>query len=54
MNALTFAEWLALAALAFRVPGKLEWDSKNMRFTNSAEATKLVRPVMRAGWELKL
>ena len=49
-----YAEWLALAALAFRVPGKLEWDSKNMRFTNSAEATKLVRPVMRAGWELKL
>ena len=49
-----YAEWLALAALAFRVPGKLEWDSKNMRFTNSSEATKLVRPVMRPGWELKL
>ena len=49
-----YAEWLALAAVAFRVPGKLDWDSKAMRFTNSAEATKLVRPVVRSGWELKL
>lgn len=49
-----YAEWLAMAAIAFRVPGKLEWDSKLMRFTNNAEATKLVRPVFRPGWELKL
>lgn len=48
-----YAEWLALAALAFQVPGKLNWDSKSMRFTNSVEATKLVRPVYRPGWELK-
>jgi hypothetical protein len=49
-----FAEWLALAAIAFRVPGKLEWDSKNMRFTNSAEANKYVKPAFRPGWELKV
>jgi hypothetical protein len=49
-----YAEWLALAAIAFQVPGKLEWDAKLMRFKNSAEATRLVRPVMRPGWELKL
>ena len=49
-----YAEWLALAAVAFRVPGKLNWDSKTMRFPNSAEATKLVRPVVRPGWELTL
>ncbi len=49
-----FAEWLALAIIAMRVPGKLEWDSKNMRFTNSAEANKLVKPEFRKGWELKL
>ena len=49
-----YAEWLALAALAFRVPGKLDWDSRAMRFTNSVEATRLVRPVVRPGWELKL
>jgi hypothetical protein len=49
-----FAEWLSLIGIAYRVPGKLEWDSKNLRFTNSAEANKYVRPVFRKGWELKL
>jgi hypothetical protein len=52
--AVPYAEWLALAAIAFRVPGKLEWDSKTMRFTNNAEANKYVRPVFRKGWELKV
>lgn len=49
-----YAEWLALAAIAFQVPGKLDWDAKLMRFTNNAEATKLVRPVFKPGHELKL
>jgi predicted dehydrogenase len=49
-----YAEWLALAAVAFQVPGKLDWDAKLMRFTNNAEATKLVRPVFKPGHELKL
>jgi predicted dehydrogenase len=49
-----FAEWMTVGVIAFRVPGKLEWDSKNMRFTNSAEANKYVKPVFRKGWELKL
>ena len=49
-----YAEWLAMISIAYRVPGKLNWDAKTMRFTNSAEATKLVQPVFRKGWELKL
>jgi hypothetical protein len=49
-----FAEWMLLGVIAFRVPGKLNWDSKNMRFTNNAEANKYVKPVFRKGWELKL
>jgi len=49
-----YAEWLALTAIALHVPGKLEWDSKNLRFTNSAEGNKFVKPVFRKGWELKL
>jgi predicted dehydrogenase len=49
-----FAEWMLLGVIAFRVPGKLEWDTKNLRFTNSAEANKYVKPVFRKGWELKL
>ncbi len=49
-----FAEWMLLGVIAFRVPGKLEWDSKNLRFTNSPEANKYVKPAFRKGWELKL
>ena len=49
-----YAEWLALVCIAWRVPGKLLWDSKNVRFTNSAEANTYVKPVFRKGWDLKL
>jgi predicted dehydrogenase len=49
-----YAEWLSLIVIAFRVPGKLDWDSKALRFTNSAEANKLVKPLPRKGWEMKL
>jgi len=49
-----YAEWLALVAIALHVPGKLEWDSKNLRFTNSPEANRFVKPAFRKGWELKL
>ena len=37
-----YAEWLALAAIAFRVPGKLTGTARTLRFTNSAEANKYV------------
>jgi hypothetical protein len=49
-----FAEWLSLVCIAWRAPGKLEWDSKNLRFSNSVEANRYVKPVFRNGWELKL
>ena len=49
-----YAEWMLLGVIAMRVPGKLLWDSKMLRFTNSAEANKYVKPVFRPGWELKL
>ncbi|MBM3739898.1 MAG: Gfo/Idh/MocA family oxidoreductase [Acidobacteria bacterium] len=49
-----YTEWMLLGVIAFRVPGKLLWDSKLMRFTNSAEANQYVKPVFRKGWELKL
>jgi hypothetical protein len=45
---------LALVVIALRVPGKLEWDTRNVRFTNSAEANQFVKPVFRKGAELKL
>ncbi len=49
-----YAEWLTLISIAYRVPGKLDWDSKSLRFTNSAEANKYVKPFFRPGWEPKL
>lgn len=52
--AVPYAEWLALTAIAMRVGGKLEWDAANMRFTNSEEANRYVKPQFRPGWELKL
>jgi Oxidoreductase family, NAD-binding Rossmann fold/Oxidoreductase family, C-terminal alpha/beta domain len=42
-----YAEWLALAAISLRVPGRLEWDARNLRITNNAEADRLVKPVFR-------
>jgi hypothetical protein len=49
-----YTEWVVLGVIALRVPGKLAWDSKNLRFTNSEEANRYVKPVFREGWELKL
>ena len=41
-------------AMALRVPGKLLWDAKTRRFSNSEEANKYLRPDLRKGYELKL
>jgi hypothetical protein len=46
--------WLALGAISVRVPGKLMWDARNMRFSNSEEANKYLKPFLRKGWDLKL
>jgi predicted dehydrogenase len=49
-----YVGWLALGAIAWRVPGKLLWDAKHMRFANSDEANKYLTPFIRKGWEMKL
>ncbi len=49
-----YIEWLALGAVALRVPGKLMWDAKNRRFSNSDDANRLLKPYIRKGWEMKL
>lgn len=49
-----YTEWVLLGVIALRVPGKLQWDNKNLRFTNNEEANKYVKPAFREGWELKL
>ena len=52
--AVPYIEWLILGAVALRVPGKLSWDARNMRFANSDAANKYIRPYIRKGWEMKL
>lgn len=47
-----YTESMVLGAIAARVDGKLLWDPVRMEFTNSPETTRLVKPVLRKGWEL--
>ena len=47
-----FVEWMLLGVIALRVDGKLEWDGPKMRFANSAEANKYLKPTFRKGWTL--
>jgi hypothetical protein len=49
-----YAEWLSLVAIALHVPGRLEWNPNELRFTNSPEANRFVKAVFRKGAELKL
>jgi hypothetical protein len=49
-----YSEWLALGAIAKRYPGKLRWDANQRRFTNNYQANRLLKPVLRKGWELKV
>ena len=42
-----------LGVIAGKLAGtKLQWDSEKMEFPNSAEATALVKPTFRPGWDL--
>jgi hypothetical protein len=49
-----YIEWLALGAIALRVPGKLMWDANKRQFRNSEEANRLLKPFLRKGWDLKV
>jgi predicted dehydrogenase len=49
-----YIEWLVLGTIALRVPGKLVWDAKNLRFSNSEEANKLLVPSVRKAWDFKV
>ncbi|MEK7831202.1 MAG: Gfo/Idh/MocA family oxidoreductase [Acidobacteriota bacterium] len=49
-----YTEWLVLGAIAVRFEGKLLWDNVKGEITNNKEANKLVKPLYRKGWEIKL
>jgi predicted dehydrogenase len=46
-----FVEWMLVGVLALRYKGKLEYDPARMRIANNAEASKLLKPTFRKGWE---
>jgi hypothetical protein len=42
-----------LGIIAMKLAGKkLEWDARQMRFTNCPEAEEFINPPYRAGWSL--
>ncbi len=45
-------ETILLGTIALRVPQRLEWDAKNMTFTNSDEANTMIHRRYRKGWQL--
>jgi predicted dehydrogenase len=46
-------ELARLGIIAMLLPGrKLDWDGRNMRFTNSDQANNLINPPSRQGWTL--
>lgn len=51
-----FTETILLGnvALMVGIGKKLEWDAKNMRFTNNEEANKYTSKKYREGWDIKL
>ncbi|MFN0124139.1 MAG: gfo/Idh/MocA family oxidoreductase, partial [Blastocatellia bacterium] len=49
-----YTEWLVLGAIAVRFDGRLLWDHTKGEITNNKEANKLVKPLYRKGWEIKL
>jgi hypothetical protein len=46
-----FCEWMLLGVIALRHEGKLQYEPEKMRFTNNNEASKLLKPTFRKGWE---
>jgi len=49
-----YSEWNVLGTAACRFEGKLLWDYEKMEFTNNKEASQLLKPAFRKGWEIKL
>ena len=46
------AEMVLLGSIAARVPGKLNWSSKEMKFTNNSQANQYLNREYRKGWTL--
>lgn len=51
-HSVPLTEAVLLGCISQRVPGRLEWNQAEGRFSNSEEANALLYPHVRAGWEI--
>lgn len=51
-HSVPLTEGILLGCIAQRIPSELLWNTKKMRFDNSSEANKLLKPYIREGWNI--
>ncbi len=51
-HSVPLTELVLLGCISQRVAGELKWDAAACRFTNSAEANRLLKPYVRDGWQI--
>lgn len=51
-HAVPLTTMVLLGCISQRVEGRLDWDPAANRFTNSEEANKLLKPIVRDGWKI--
>ena len=51
-HSIPLTEMVLLGCVSQRVSGKLKFDAKACRFTNSSEANQLLKPYIRDGWRI--
>ena len=51
-HSVPLTELVLLGCISQRVPGELKWDAGACRFTNSKEASQLLKPYVREGWKI--
>jgi predicted dehydrogenase len=51
-HSVPLTELVLLGCISQQVAGELKWNASSCRFTNSAEANKLLRPHVRDGWKI--
>jgi hypothetical protein len=47
-------ETVLLGNVALRAGGTIQWDAKNLRVTNNADANRFVRKNYRKGWDIEI
>jgi len=51
-HSVPLTEAVLLGCISQRIPGELRWNAEKMKFENNAQANKLLKPVVRNGWQI--